>query len=147
MYFLLFIGYVKKPLDIAFLADSSTSANWNKTLTFIKGVIDSLDISVKGGHVAFMSYATTASLGFNFSTHGRNGYRKAAAIQLIDEIEQLGENTRDLNQGLDMAGYIFHIRAGARDEARKVCRSLVCAGQCFCLTKTSLLRRKIILAQ
>ena len=127
----MFTGYVKQPLDIAFLADSSASVNWNNTLTFVKGIIDALDISTKTGHVAFMSYASKASLGFDFSTHGSNGHSKSAAAQLISGIKQLVGDRRDVNQGFDMAGYIFRAKAGARDEARKVCDDSVLGGQVF----------------
>lgn len=121
MFLLFFTGYVEQPIDIAFLADSSSSVNWSQTRSFVKDVIDSLDISEKTGHVAFMSYAAKASLGFDFYTHSLQGYTKAGAAQLIDKIKQLGGDERSVNQGLDMAGYMFHIRAGARDDARKVC--------------------------
>lgn len=116
-----FTGFGKRPVDIAFLADSSDAADWDKTLSFVKNVIDSLDISEKEGHVGFISYAAKASLGFDFNTHGGNGYSKAGAGQLIDTITQLGGDETNVNQGLDMAGYMFSTRAGSRDGARKVC--------------------------
>ena len=71
--------------------------------------------------MAFMSYAAKASLGFDFDTHGHNGYSKAGAGQLIDKITQLGGDERNLNQGLDMTSYVLSVRAGAREGARKVC--------------------------
>ena len=71
--------------------------------------------------MAFMSYAAKASLGFDFDTHGHNGYSKAGAGQLIDNITQLGGDERNLNQGLDMTSYVLSVRAGAREGARKVC--------------------------
>lgn len=121
-----FLGYIEQPVDIAFLADSSSTVNWGQTRSFIKNVIDSLDISEKKGHVGFMSYAAKASLGFDFNTHGKRGYSKAGAGQLIDAIQQLGGDERNINQGLDMAAYMFSSRAGARDDARKVCEDVLC---------------------
>lgn len=120
--YLLFPGYVEEAVDIAFLVDSSASVDWTKARNFIKSMIDSLDISEKAGHVAFMSYAEKASLGFDFSTHGLNGYSKTGARQLIDGIIQLGGDQRNINEGLDLTGYVFQVRAGAREEARKVQR-------------------------
>ena len=114
-------GFGKRPVDIAFLADSSDAADWDKTLSFVKNVIDSLDISEKEGHVGFMSYAANATLGFDFNAHGGSGYSKAGAGQLIDAITQLGGEERNVNQGLVMAGHMFSTRAGSRDGARKVC--------------------------
>ena len=68
-----------------------------------------------------MSFAAKASLGFDFNAHGNHGYNKVGAGQLIDAIAQLGGDERNINQGLNMAGYMFSPRAGARDESRKVC--------------------------
>ncbi|KAJ7381084.1 Cartilage matrix protein, partial [Desmophyllum pertusum] len=111
--------YVAQPLDIAFIADSSSSVNWDRTRSFVKNIIDSLDIAEDKGHVGFILYGAKATLGFDFRGHGNAGYTKAGAKQLIDAIEQLGGEERNINEGLDMAGYMFSTRAGARDDARK----------------------------
>lgn len=116
----MFTVYGDRPLDIAFVADSSSPVNWDRARTFIKNIIDSLDISEQKGHVGFISYASTASLGFDFRGHGNAGYSKSGAAQLIDAIDQLGGDERNINQGLDMATYMFSTRAGARDNVRKV---------------------------
>lgn len=71
--------------------------------------------------MGFISYGTKASLGFDFLGHGNAGYTKVGAAQLIDAIGQLGGENRNINEGLDMAEYMFSSRAGARDDARKVC--------------------------
>lgn len=115
----MYADYVERPVDIAFVADSSV--NWDGTRRFVKNVIDSLDISEEKGHVGFISYGAEATLGFDFRGHGNAGYSKAAAAQLIDAIVQLGGGERNINEGLDMAEYMFSTRAGARDNARKVC--------------------------
>lgn len=117
----MYADYVERPVDIAFVADSSSSVNWDGTRRFVKNVIDSLDISEEKGHVGFISYGAEATLGFDFRGHGNAGYSKAAAVQLIDAIVQLGGGERNINEGLDMAEYMFSTRAGARDNARKVC--------------------------
>lgn len=70
--------------------------------------------------MGFISYGAKASLGFDFRGHGNAGYTKVGAAQLIDAIAQLGGEERNINEGLDMAGYMFSSRAGARDNARKV---------------------------
>ena len=103
------------------MADSSSSVNWDGTRRFVKNIIDSLDISEQKGHVGFISYGAEATLGFDFRGHGNAGYTKAAAAQLIDAIVQLGGEERNINEGLDMAEYMFSTRAGSRDDARKVC--------------------------
>lgn len=117
----MYADYVERPVDIAFVADSSSSVNWDGTRRFVKNVIDSLDISEEKGHVGFISYGAEATLGFDFRGHGNAGYSKAAAAQLIDAIVQLGGGERNIKEGLDMAEYMFSTRAGARDNARKVC--------------------------
>lgn len=117
----MYADYVERTVDIAFVADSSSSVNWDGTRRFVKNVIDSLDISEEKGHVGFISYGAEATLGFDFRGHGNAGYSKAAAAQLIDAIVQLGGGERNINEGLDMAEYMFSTRAGARDNARKVC--------------------------
>lgn len=117
----MYADYVERPVDIAFVADSSSSVSWDGTRRFVKNVIDSLDISEEKGHVGFISYGAEATLGFDFRGHGNAGYSKAAAAQLIDAIVQLGGGERNINEGLDMAEYMFSTRAGARDNARKVC--------------------------
>ena len=103
------------------MADSSSPVNWDGTRRFVKNIIDSLDISEKKGHVGFISYGAEATLGFDFRGHGNAGYTKAAAAQLIDAIIQLGGEEKNINEGLDMAEYMFSTRAGSRDDARKVC--------------------------
>ena len=103
------------------MADSSSSVNWDGTRRFVNNIIDSLDISEQKGHVGFISYGAEATLGFDFRGHGNAGYTKAAAAQLIDAIVQLGGEERNINEGLDMAEYMFSTRAGSRDDARKVC--------------------------
>lgn len=79
-----------------------------------------MDISEEKGHVGFISYSTKATLGFDFRGHGNAGYTKAGAAQLIDSIDQQGGEERNINEGLDMAEYMFSSRAGGRDDARKV---------------------------
>ena len=103
------------------MADSSSSVNWDTTRRFVKNIIDSLDISEQKGHVGFISYGVVGSLDFDFRGHGNAGYTKAAAGQLIDAIVQLSGDERNINEGLDMAEYMFSTRAGGRDDARKVC--------------------------
>lgn len=115
-----FAVYSDEPVDIVFLADSTSVVNWDLTRSFIKKIIDSMDISEQKGHVGFISYASKASLGFDFRGHGNVGYTKSGAAKLIDAIEQLGGDERVINQGLDMATYMFSARAGARDNSRKV---------------------------
>ncbi|XP_022806051.1 uncharacterized protein LOC111343164 [Stylophora pistillata] len=112
--------YADEPVDIAFLADSTSAVNWDLTRSFVKNIIDSMDISEQKGHVGFISYASKASLGFDFRGHGNVGYTKSGATQLIDAITQLGGDDRVINQGLDMATYMFSPRAGARDKSRKI---------------------------
>ena len=76
--------------------------------------------------MAFISYSSQAVLGFDFLGHGKVGFNKEGVQQLIDEMNQLGGNDRNINKGLEMAGDLFSSRGGARNDARRVRQIAFC---------------------
>ena len=105
--------------DYAFLVDASGSIlpnEFNTLKTFVKRVVQFLDIAPALTHVGLIRYSTGANLELKFSS----SYDKAEILRLIDEIALTDGITR-IDLALKVASEeLFTADGGMRAQARKV---------------------------
>lgn len=106
-------------MDLGFIVDSSDGVKWNELLSFVKAIIKSFDISVSGTHVAFVSFAKTAQVNFDFSTNPAPTYEIISGQ--INDIKPLGGMERRVDVAFGVAlKNVFVTEKQMRKDARKV---------------------------
>lgn len=108
-------------MDIGFLVDSSNTANWAQSISFIKNLLTRFYIHQDGTHVGFMTYSESPSIGFLFNALTGKAYTRDGVNSLIDRVVRPHGATRQLDRALLMtARQLFSAAGGARPNARKV---------------------------
>lgn len=101
--------------------DSSDAANWQKTLTAVLAIGDNLDISQSGTHIAFISYASSASVAVPFPAADFVPYNPSVVRQLVNSVAPLGESERKVDRALQLANdELFVPRNGSRKASKQV---------------------------
>lgn len=91
------------PLDVAFLADSTTGVNWRKTLSAISNILSSFDVSQSGTHIGFIPYSSSARVAVPFPSADVRPYNPTAVIQSIISFAQQGGSDRRLDLAFQTA--------------------------------------------
>ena len=129
--FLVFLGApepTRRPLDIAFLVDSSDNVdigNWRKLTSFAKRVADSFNVSWPGNHVGFISYGENANVEFNFNVLQGDRLTPDAVRRYIDNVQYQPRGGTRIDIALNVASRdLFSQRGGYRPNARQVKQSV-----------------------
>ena len=105
--------------DYAFLIDASSSilpSEFDILKTFVKRVIDFLQIGPNQTHVGVIEYSKGASLQLNFS----RSYDKREIKSFVEQVPQTAGITR-IDLALKVASeQLFTLQEGMRDDSRKV---------------------------
>ena len=105
--------------DYAFLIDASSSilpSEFDILKTFVKRVIDFLQIGPNQTHVGVIEYSRNASLQFNFS----RSYDKREIKNFVEQVPHTAGITR-IDLALKVASeQLFTPQEGMRDDSRKV---------------------------
>lgn len=91
------------PLDVAFLADSTTGVKWQKTLSAISNILSSFDVSQSGTHIGFIPYSSSARVAVPFPSADVRSYNPTDVIQSIISVAQQGGSDRRLDLAFQTA--------------------------------------------
>lgn len=110
-------------VDVAFLVDSSGSISrreWKLLLDFVKSVVNKLNVSSSGSHVALISYASHAVVELRFNTLTGDKLNPVEINKMVDRIRHHKGSTY-MDRALQLADKeIFSERGGMRKAVRKV---------------------------
>lgn len=113
----------KTILDVAFLIDSSGSIrpkDWINMRTFIKQVVEAIDVSQDGSHVAAISYSSTPTVDFKFNSFTGAKLNPTDINLKIDSIRHKRHYTY-IDRALKLANQeLFTTAGGMRDSVKKV---------------------------
>lgn len=113
-------GYIPS-LDVGFLADSSDTVNWQKTLNAISAIIANFDVSQSGTHVGFIPFSSSAAVAVPFPTAGDRPYSAAVVRGRINSIAQLGGSDRRVGLAFQVArDDLFTSRNRSRPATKQV---------------------------
>lgn len=113
-------GYIPS-LDVGFLADSSDTVNWQKTLNAISAVIDNFDVSQSGTHIGFIPFSSSAAVAVPFPRPDNQPYNAAVVKGRINSIAQLGGSDRRVGFAFQVASDdLFTSRNRSRSATKQV---------------------------
>ena len=113
-------GYIPS-LDVGFLADSSDTVNWQKTLNAISAIIDNLDVSQSGTHIGFIPFSSSAAVAVSFPRPDDQPYNAAVVKGRINSIAQLGGSDRRVGLAFQVASDdLFTSRNRSRPATKQV---------------------------
>ena len=113
-------GYLPS-LDVGFLADSSDTVNWQKTLNAISAIIDNFDVSQSGTHISFIPFSSSAAVAVPFPTTDDQPYNVAGVKGRINSIAQLGGSDRRVGVAFQVArDDLFTSRNRSRTATKQV---------------------------
>lgn len=113
----------KTIVDVAFLVDSSGSISdrdWRLLRDFVKSVVNKLNVSSSGSHVALISYASYAVVELRFNTLTGDKLNPVEINKVVDRIKHHKGYTY-MDRALQLADKkIFSELGGMRQAVRKV---------------------------
>lgn len=110
--------------DIVIVADSSSRVNWAALTAFIKQIVGVFNVSPKGTHFAFVTFADTSKIAFQFPSAGSE-YNVQFVRQAIDGAQRSTGTGRNINMALQNTRRLLtQTELGSRPNARKVGQKL-----------------------
>lgn len=109
-------------MDVAFLADSSDSVNWQKTLNAISAIIDNFDVSQSGTQIGFIPYSSSAPVAVPFPSADTRRYDPTVVKEKINSVAQLGGSETRVDLAFQAArDDLFTSQNRSRQATKQVC--------------------------